>query len=127
MKFMVVYETLKFLANFLIEIFSVWYIFLISSTFSCVNFDQDAFSPLIPLFFAHISALFSLRVPTIKCLGLTHKGLSHLCKTLIPSLIFPFFISKETRWASFTFLFIFILPYPVLFLLPVHNQHFQSL
>src|SRR5690349_21596017 len=71
-----------------------------------------------------MSAELSAGVPMNKCFGFTHGGLSHLCRTFIPTGIFVLCNSQENLCAGTAFLCSMnSLPYPPIFLVPDQCQH----
>ena len=63
------------------------------------------------LIFFRASCILSFCVPIKRCSVLQHGGLSHLCNTVIPSGIFPFFISHASLCVLTLLPFTAITPY----------------
>src|ERR1035437_447125 len=80
----------------------------------------------LPRPFTSLSRTFSACVPRNRCLGFMQARLSHLCRQLSPSGIFPKLIVHNTRLARTGFPFRAILPYPALFLQAIQTQHCPS-
>lgn len=69
----------------------------ISKTSDSINFEVETAAPNLWRLRATISRLLSAFVPSNKWAGLTHGGLSHECRTIIPSgTRLPLAISHET-------------------------------
>ena len=74
---------------------------------------------------ALVSLALSFCVPSSRCVGLTHGGLSHLWRTTTPAGTGPFASAHETRYAfrGEPFGKLASRPYPYLSLVPFHGQH----
>lgn len=101
----------------------------ISNICSSVNFEDPFLDPMLGLRnldrpLEIMSLVFNNIVPHSRCSGFTQAGLSHLCKTIIPSGMGPWYNSYETLCANFFGKVPLgrIMPYPWLFLLPFHTQ-----
>lgn len=76
----------------------------------------------VPRPFRSLSTILSRGVPSQRCAGFVHSGLSHEWQTNIPSGIGPFVISHAKRLAMYAFPFLRMVPYPF-FLDAVQGQH----
>ena len=80
----------------------------------------------VPRPFSFLSAIFSAGVPSQRCLGFAHSGLSQAWQTKKPTGIGPFSSSQDTLFARYKRPFRLKFPYPPMFFEEFQPQHSSS-